>query len=135
MTPAPGSLAQSLENINAVTRNLKKSNDTVTAVINNTAKITREFSSGQIGKTLSALEKSIEQLNSIVTEIKNGKGTIGKLTTDEQLYKNLNSTTNSLNILLQDLRMHPKRYVQVSVFGKKDKSGPLMEPLPDSSKH
>jgi len=33
---------------------------------------------------------------------------------------------------LQDLRLHPKRYVQVSVFSKKDKTGPLMAPLPDS---
>jgi len=48
------------------------------------------------------------------------------------LYKNLNSTANSLNILLQDLRLHPKRYINVSVFGKKDKSEPLMSPLPDS---
>jgi phospholipid/cholesterol/gamma-HCH transport system substrate-binding protein len=31
--------------------------------------------------------------------------------------------------------MHPKRYVQVSVFGKKDKSEPLMEPMADSIKH
>jgi phospholipid/cholesterol/gamma-HCH transport system substrate-binding protein len=30
------------------------------------------------------------------------------------------------------LRMHPKRYVQVSVFGKKDKTDPLMSPLADS---
>lgn len=134
LTPASGSLAQSLDNINSVTKNLKKSNDSVTAVINNTAKLTRELSSGQIGRTLSSLEKSIEQLNGIVTEIKNGKGTLGKLTTDDQLYKNLNTTTRSLTILLQDLRLHPKRYVQVSVFGKKDKSAPLMEPLQDSTK-
>ena len=52
---------------------------------------------------------------------------------DEELYTNLNRTANSLNILLQDLRVHPKRYVNISVFGKKDKSGPLMAPLPDSS--
>jgi phospholipid/cholesterol/gamma-HCH transport system substrate-binding protein len=45
----------------------------------------------------------------------------------------LTSTSNSLNILLQDLRLHPKRYVQVSVFGKKDKTEPLMQALPDST--
>lgn len=135
LTPATGSLAQSLENINSFTKNLKKSNDSVTAAINNTTKLTRELSSGQIAKTLSSLEKSIDQLNAIVSDVRSGKGTIGKLAADDQLYKNLTSTTNSLNILLQDLRMHPKRYVQVSVFGKKDKSEPLMEPMADSIKH
>jgi phospholipid/cholesterol/gamma-HCH transport system substrate-binding protein len=134
LTPATGGLANSIDNINAFTRNLKKNNDSVTAILNNTAKLTRELSSGQIGNTLNALEKSITQLNGMITDIKNGKGTIGKLAADEQLYKNLTSTTNSLNILLQDLRLHPKRYVQVSVFGKKDKTAPLMEALPDSVK-
>jgi len=134
LTPATGDLAKSIDNINSFTLNLKKNNDSVSAIINNTAKLTRELSSGQIGTTLGALEKSINQLNTIVTEIKNGKGTVGKLATDDQLYKNLTSTTNSLNILLQDLRLNPKRYVQVSVFGKKDKTGPLMQALPDSAK-
>jgi phospholipid/cholesterol/gamma-HCH transport system substrate-binding protein len=134
LTPATGDLAKSIDNINSFTQNLKKNNDSVSAIINNTAKLTRELSSGQIGTTLGALEKSITELNVIVTEIKNGKGTLGKLANDDQLYKNLNSTANSLNILLQDLRLHPKRYVQVSVFGKKDKTGPLMQALPDSAK-
>ena len=134
LTPATGDLAKSIDNINSFTQNLKKNNDSVSAIINNTAKLTRELSSGQIGSTLGALEKSIIQLNTIVTEIKNGKGTLGKLANNDQLYNNLTSTTNSLNILLQDLRMHPKRYVQVSVFGKKEKTAPLMQALPDSAK-
>lgn len=134
LTPATGDLAKSIDNINSFTQNLKKNNDSVSAIINNTAKLTRELSSGQIGSTLGALEKSITELNAIVADIKNGKGTLGKLANDDQLYKNLNSTANSLNILLQDLRLHPKRYVQVSVFGKKDKTGPLMQALPDSAK-
>jgi phospholipid/cholesterol/gamma-HCH transport system substrate-binding protein len=51
---------------------------------------------------------------------------------DKKLYNNLNASANSLNILLEDFRMHPKRYVHVSVFGKKDKTEPLMKPLEDS---
>ena len=51
---------------------------------------------------------------------------------DKKLYNNLASTTNKLNLLLDDIRVHPKRYVNISVFGKKDKSGPLMTPLPDT---
>ena len=135
LTPTTGGLSQSLDNINAFTKNLKKNNDSISAIINNTTKLTRELSEGQIGNTLISLQQSVAQLNSIVADIKNGKGTLGKLTSDEQLYKNLTSTSNSLNILLQDLRLHPKRYVQVSVFGKKDKTEPLMEALPDSVKH
>jgi phospholipid/cholesterol/gamma-HCH transport system substrate-binding protein len=80
-----------------------------------------------------SLETAATNLNLILTGIKDGQGSLGKLTKDDALYKNLTSTSNSLNILLQDLRLHPKRYVQVSVFGKKDKTGPLMQALPDST--
>ena len=55
-----------------------------------------------------------------------------KLMNDKTLYNNLINTVRSANILLDDLRVHPKRYVNISVFGRKDKSGPLMAPLNDS---
>ena len=51
---------------------------------------------------------------------------------DTRLYNNLNATSNKLNLLLDDVRVHPKRYVNISVFGKKDKSGPLLVPVPDT---
>jgi len=47
---------------------------------------------------------------------------------DKKLYQNLEATARSLNILLDDVRIHPKRYVNISVFGRKDKSGPLTAP-------
>ncbi|MEY3433338.1 MAG: hypothetical protein RL131_1274, partial [Bacteroidota bacterium] len=87
-----------------------------------------------ISSTIASLDKAAQQLNLILADVKSGKGSLGKLATDEMLYKNLNSTANSLNVLLQDLRLHPKRYVQFSVFGKKDKTDPLMTPLDDSTR-
>jgi phospholipid/cholesterol/gamma-HCH transport system substrate-binding protein len=132
LEPKNGSLAQTLENVKGFTGNLKQNNDSITAVVNNLTKASRDLASADISKTISSLEKATTTLNTILAGIKDGKGSLGKFATDEQLYKNLNSTSNSLNTLLQDLRLHPKRYVQVSVFGKKDKTAPLMAPLPDS---
>lgn len=132
LEPNKGSLAQTFENVKGFTSNLKQNNDSITAVVNNLTKASRDLASADISKTIFSLEKATTTLNSILAGIKEGKGSLGKLATDEQLYKNLNSTSNNLNILLQDLRLHPKRYVQVSVFGKKDKTAPLMAPLPDS---
>jgi len=60
-------------------------------------------------------------------------GSLGLLLNDPKLYRNLESTTYKLNILLDDFRTHPKRYVNVSVFGKKDKNQPLTAPLKDDS--
>jgi len=41
------------------------------------------------------------------------------------LYENLRKTALGLEILVDDIRVHPKRYVNISIFGKKDKGGYL----------
>ncbi|MEY3059494.1 MAG: hypothetical protein RL000_846 [Bacteroidota bacterium] len=133
LLPGKGSIAKSVENVSDISSNIKKNNDSITMIIGNLTKVSRELSNSEIGATVHSLETAAKQLNKILNGINEGKGSLGKLTKDDALYKNLTSTSNSLNILLQDLRLHPKRYVQVSVFGKKDKTEPLMQALPDST--
>lgn len=132
LEPGKGSLAMTMDNVKGFTSNLKKNNDSITAMMNNLTKASGNLASADLAGTIASLDRATQNLSTILSDIKAGKGSLGKLASDEQLYTNLNSTAKSLNILLQDLRMHPKRYVQVSVFGKKDKSRPLMAPLPDS---
>jgi phospholipid/cholesterol/gamma-HCH transport system substrate-binding protein len=69
----------------------------------------------------------------VLAKANNKDGTLGLLLNDKKLYSNLENTSRSLNILLDDLRVHPKRYISISVFGKKDKSTPLSAPLQDST--
>lgn len=133
LAPGKGSIAKSMDNVASISGNIKNNNDSITSIIGNLSKVSRDLSSAEIGATVQSLENAATNLNLILTGIKEGQGSLGKLTKDDALYKNLSSTSNSLNILLQDLRLHPKRYVQVSVFGKKDKTGPLMQALPDST--
>lgn len=128
-----GALAATLNNMSAVTGNLKNNNDSINRIIGNVETMTRKFSELDLQKTLSKLETSVDNLNTTLKKVNSTDGTLGLLMNDPKLYNNLNATTNSLNILLQDLRLHPKRYVNVSVFGKKDKTGPLMEPLSDTA--
>jgi phospholipid/cholesterol/gamma-HCH transport system substrate-binding protein len=55
---------------------------------------------------------------------------MGKLLTDEELYKNLKKTSKELEMLLEDVRLNPTRYINVSVFGKKNK--PYIAPVSDT---
>ena len=60
-------------------------------------------------------------MNKIVDGVDNGEGSIGKLLKDDKLYENLEGASRQLEQLLQDVKLNPKRYVHISVFGKKQK--------------
>lgn len=68
------------------------------------------------------LEATLESFDAIMKKIDNGEGSIGKLVNDENLYNNLEAASKELEELLRDLKENPKRYVNVSVFGKKAKA-------------
>jgi phospholipid/cholesterol/gamma-HCH transport system substrate-binding protein len=124
-----GALAQSLKNVNTFTANLAKNNDHITHTLENVEKTTSNLASAKIPETVESLQSAVNEMKALMSKINSSNGTIGLLLNDKRLYQNLDATTRSLNILLDDFRMHPKRYVNISVFGKKDKSGPLMAPI------
>lgn len=127
-----GSIAKTVDNLNSFTGSLKNNNDKITQTLTNLEGVTGKFAKLELENTLANLNSSISELKSIMTKANSDKGTLGLMINDPRLYNNLNATSNKLNLLLDDLRVHPKRYVNISVFGKKDKSGPLTVPLPDT---
>ena len=130
-----GALAQSLNNMNAVTGNLAKNNDAITSSIRNVELTTSNLANARIQETVAALEGTIGELRSTAGELKtsinrinSNDGTLGALMNDRKLYDQFSRTALGLEILLDDLRMHPKRYVNISVFGGKSSGEPLTSP-------
>lgn len=97
---------------------------------NDFSKISDSLSKANIGKTIKDLENTLSKVNGIMSDVQAGKGTFGKLMKDDALYTNFSKTSKELELLLQDLRLNPTRYVNVSVFGKKNK--PYVAPVNDS---
>jgi phospholipid/cholesterol/gamma-HCH transport system substrate-binding protein len=71
-----------------------------------------------LGKTVKNLNKTLVKVDGIMKGLEAGNGTMGKLLNDDALYNV--QTSKELELLLQDVRLHPTRYVNVS-FGKKEK--------------
>lgn len=131
-----GSLSKTMDNLNSFTGNLAKNNDALTGTLQNLKKTTDQLADGDLGKTLHQLDSATAALQGILTKLNGTDGSVGALLNDKTLYNRLNSTVRSINTLVDDLKVHPKRYVNISVFGKKDRSTPLKAPLSeDSTQH
>ncbi|MES1222037.1 MAG: MCE family protein, partial [Bacteroidota bacterium] len=128
-----GALAATLDNASSVTGNLKKNNDSITTLIYNANRLVRKFGDLELAPTLDSLQAALTELKRTMAKVSSPNGTLGALMNDKQLYNKLNNTISSAELLLDDVRVHPKRYVNISVFGKKDKSGPLNSPTPKDS--
>ena len=111
-----------------VSENLAANEKALGTILENTAELTSNLSS--VSQTLNEadlkglmtdLDASISATKEILEGIKNGDGSVGQIFTNQELYVSLTSNLNQLEWLLQDLRLNPKRYLSVSVFGKKQK--------------
>jgi len=129
LTEQSGSIAKSMDNLNSFTQNLAANNDKITNTICNIEKTTENLSQADIAGSVKSLKDAIVKINDVLAKMDSKEGSLGLLMNDKTLYNNLTNTVRSANILLDDLRTHPKRYVNISVFGKKDKSTPLTAPL------
>jgi phospholipid/cholesterol/gamma-HCH transport system substrate-binding protein len=128
------SLNQSATSLNSVLEGNKEKLDNsfknFDVLTSNFAKLSDSLNSAGLGRTLASLESTMASLDQITQKIENGDGTLGLLMNDKELYSNLNSTSRELDLLLQDFRLNPKRYVNVSVFGKKQKEYTVPEEDP-----
>ncbi len=128
-----GALAQSLENMKTFTSNLNENNNQLDSIIKNTQVFSNKLSRMDFQRTLDTLQVAVNNFKAGSAKINSKEGSLGLLLNDKALYNNLQSTTDKINILLDDIRVHPKRYVNFSVFGKKDKGNYLTAPLIDDT--
>ncbi|MBC7607366.1 MAG: MCE family protein [Burkholderiales bacterium] len=111
----------------------------IDGIVSNFSKVSSDFSKisdslqkADLGKTAKNLQLTLNKVDKIMSDLDAGKGTMGKLLKDDALYANLAKTSKELELLLQDVRLNPTRYVNVSLFGKKNK--PYVAPVNDTIK-
>ena len=135
-------LSQTMEQFHKASGSINSILDTNKAQINgavtnfnkmssNFNKISDSLNKADLGKTVRNLNQTLAKIDGIMTNLNSGKGTAGKLLNDDALYNNLAKTSKELELLLQDVRLYPTRYVNVSLFGKKNK--PYVAPAEDAN--
>lgn len=138
-TETKTNLKEAIKNLNYTLNSLSGASGKLnTLLANNSDKLDRTFTnlddmSGNLskfsdslaqletGKLVADLQNVVAKFDAIASGLDSGEGSMGKLLKDDKLYENIEGASRQLEQLLQDLKLNPKRYVNISVFGKKQK--------------
>ncbi len=109
-------LTRIIANIESISENLRNNNELITNIMKNLSNLSDSLQQANIKQTILNANKALYEANLILDKINRGEGSLGMLIQNEQLYKNLESSSRNLDLLLRDLRENPKRYVHFSLF-------------------
>ncbi|OQX76569.1 MAG: hypothetical protein B6D61_08615 [Bacteroidetes bacterium 4484_249] len=109
-------LGRILENIESITYNLKSNEDNLNNIIANMSSLSDTLAQANISGTLANANNVMNEIALIMTKINNGEGSMGMLINDDSLYIELEKSSRDLNLLLEDIRLNPKKYLKFSVF-------------------
>jgi phospholipid/cholesterol/gamma-HCH transport system substrate-binding protein len=124
-----GMLAKSINNMHTITADFARNGPKIDSTLSNLQVTTDKLSKAKIAEAIESLQRTMARLEAGIAKIDSKEGTVGLLLNDRKLYDEVRITNRSLTILLDDLRVNPKRYINISLFGGKDKKGPLKAPL------
>lgn len=99
-----------------VVSNKDKLNSTLSNVDNistNLSKVSDSIAQSNIGKTIKNLESTLQNFDKIIAGLEQGEGSMGKLLKDDAMYNNLTGASKEMKELLEDIKLHPKRYFRI----------------------
>lgn len=150
MAASAGSLNATMKSVAGITQNLQNNNDKITGLLTNINDVTGKANTldfakmnkategvgqnlDELKKTLAETQNTLKGLNSTFQKVSTGEGTVGQFVTNDSVYHSLNRTLLQTNALMQDLRLNPKRYLNLNPFRKyKPYIMPSNDPLLDS---
>ena len=121
-------LAESLGNVNEITGNLAQNSGRINTTMQNLETASGKLANIEIQSTLDSLDRTVNNLKTFTNKLNSTEGSLGLMMNDKTLYNNINYAILSLETLMDDIRVNPKRYVNISVFGGRNKGGPITSP-------
>ena len=92
--------------------------DTAIANLNT---VVADIKAADLKTTVARVDTAVGDVKAIVADVRAQEGTLGQLIYNKSLYNHIDATVISADSLLTDIKAHPKRYVNITVFGKKEK--------------
>lgn len=125
-----GNFVNTMDHLEAITANVRKNNEQITALMNNVTAITEQLKNANLDKTLAATKETIEKFGKvatdvstvlgetnklmaqlqILTDLSKQEGLLAALVNDKKLLADVKKTIDEVSLLVEDIREHPERY-------------------------
>lgn len=127
-------LANSLNNVESISRKLDctatelnklfhdelpQLMDNLQGTIENMNHITSDLATIDFAQTVERVDSTVANLQALSATLMSDESSVGRLLNDTAFYNNLNEVCTNANALIEDVKEHPSRYINISVFGKK----------------
>jgi len=116
VTAQRSNLARIINNVESISNNLKQNNEKINNILTNFSNLSDSLAKSRIPVTIARVNKAVGDLDSVLVKINSGKGSLGQLINNDTLYREVEKAARDLNLLLEDIRKNPSKYVKVSVF-------------------
>ena len=114
LSQALANLKITLESFDALAKNMNSTmNSTVKPTMKKYGELADTLKGLEIQATLEKAQRSLDGMSAIMDKMNRGEGTMGKLMNNDSLYNNLTGATKEMEELLEDIKLHPKRYFRV----------------------
>jgi phospholipid/cholesterol/gamma-HCH transport system substrate-binding protein len=110
-----------LVNFDKLGKTLAKNDKNIDRAVSNFAALSDTLSALELSKTLTEARTALNCVNEMLNTVNNGDGTVQRFLSSDSVYNNIETLTAKLNTLLADFEKHPKKYVNLSIFGGKEK--------------
>jgi len=108
-----------IENLSAA---LSANSENLENIIANFSQISDTLAKADIATTVVNANAALADVQKITEKINKGEGSLGMLINNPDLYKRLENASDNLDLLVEDIRVNPNRYIHFSVFGRKNKN-------------
>jgi len=125
MSAQSGKIGRILNNVEETTKGLAANAGKIDRAIDNLDKFSQNLKDVELKTTITKLNAASDEILTMVNKINRGEGNLGKLIHDDSLYESLLETNAAVQMLLEDIRVYPSRYLHFSVFGTKEKGAKL----------
>ncbi len=113
------SISETIDNSLSEDGELNQTIDNLAELTDDLSIVSSTLKEANLGVTFDDLGSAVSNLSQILDRIERGEGSLGQLVTRDDLHQSLEQTNKQIQLLLEDIRLNPKRYVHFSLFGKK----------------